>query len=190
MISMSSISPYAKRIALVTFLGLSVVLFVINQFFYIDDYIDHPQFERWNHWAYCIAEIIQSGHSALYVAYFILDTLWAASLLFLMYTVVTAYMVNKSMVKGTYFSVLANAVFVKTIFIATFSLDAIENALYLIFYIEPRIFHDILENIAMAKVLAYILIFVWFLWSAYREYKAKIGESKFAYRPGLYLKSM
>ncbi|MBK7221544.1 MAG: hypothetical protein IPH94_09495 [Saprospiraceae bacterium] len=190
MISMSSISPYAKRIALVTFLGLSVVLFVINQFFYIDDYIDHPQFERWNHWAYCIAEIIQSGHSALYVAYFILDTLWAASLLFLMYTVVTAYMVNKSMVKGTYFSVLANAIFVKTIFIATFSLDAIENALYLIFYIEPRIFHDILENIAMAKVLAYILIFVWFLWSAYREYKAKIGESKFAYRPGLYLKSM
>lgn len=190
MISMSSISPYSRRIALVSFLGLSLVLWVLNQIFYIDDFIAHPQFERWNQWSYCIEEIIVSGRSALYVGYFILDTIWAACLLYLMYTVVRKYMEDRSKVKGTYLSFMASAPYIKWMFVLTYSLDVAENTLYLIYYIDPSWFHPSLETLALCKMIAYILIFVWFIWSAYREYKIEATNSEYKYQTGLYFKSL
>lgn len=190
MISLSAISPYYKRISLVTFLGLSFVLMIINNLFYIDDYISHPQFQKWDHWAYCINEIKEAGNGALYMAYFILDVIWAASFLFLMYTVVKAYMVDNSRVKGTYLFFLANINFIKFLFMVTFILDVLENGLYLTFYFVPEFFSYQLSTVMLFKMLAYLLVFAWFLWSAYREYKIKVGQNNFAYRPGLYLKSL
>ena len=66
MIALSSISPYFRRIALVTFLLLTPLIQLLNHFFYIDEYIAHPQFEKWNHWAYCVQEIQNSGKEVLF----------------------------------------------------------------------------------------------------------------------------
>lgn len=190
MISLSSISVYSRRIALVTFLGLSVVLLVVNHLFYIDDYIAHPQFEKWHHWAYCINEIHAAGREALFFLYFILDLIWAGSLLFLLYSVVLTYMRESALVQNTFFSFLRSRNFIKYVFLITYILDVAENVLYLAFYTFPQSYHASLEWVAFFKFMFYGFTILWFLWIIYRKFSLEITADSKSYRPWLYIKSL
>ncbi|MFN8318927.1 MAG: hypothetical protein U0V54_05830 [Saprospiraceae bacterium] len=190
MIALSSISPYFRRIALVTFLLLTPLIQLLNHFFYIDEYIAHPQFEKWNHWAYCVQEIQNSGKEVLFFGFFFLDLIWAACLLYLMYSVVFTYMRQSALVQHTYFSFLRNSVFIKVCFLTAYGLDVAENTLYLLFYTFPSSYHSILEWLAFAKTGFYILLIIWFLWANYRKFQMQISADSKNYRPRLYLKAL
>ena len=190
MISLTPLHPNYRRIALVTFLLLTPLIQLLNHFFYIDDYIAHPQFEKWHHWAYCINEIHTSSKEVFFFLYFLLDLIWAGCLLFLMYSVVLTYMHESALVQNTYFSFLRNGYFIKYFFLFTYCLDVTENLLYPVFYIFPYSYHPILEWVAFFKVGFYGLSILWFLWIIYRKFSMEIAADPKSYRPWLYLKSL
>ncbi|NND62296.1 MAG: hypothetical protein HKN48_03785, partial [Flavobacteriaceae bacterium] len=148
----------------VIWLLLTIAILINNSFFYINEYISHPQHGQFEELVFVnISQIIETeGKMTPYVLFFILDAFWALSLIILIAIVI------RSLTEDVLFAVMGKKYNLYNIYL-TFAIfgyicDLIEGLLYILF--DPLG----LVIISKLKVLFYavaLLCFVYWLLQKY-----------------------
>ncbi len=145
-------------------IGLSVILMIINNQFYINSFISVPQFEYFDEYESVRKFILGEASRGLYFyAFFLIDFLWAPTLVFLVYRYIKAEAIKGNYRKPIVFLIVG---------IAALLLDYAENIIYLFF--ESATF---LKGVAKFKMTAYgiaALVFIFHLFEQKIFAKAEV----------------
>ncbi|MBK9735349.1 MAG: hypothetical protein IPO92_10425 [Saprospiraceae bacterium] len=167
-----AITQLLNKYVLTIFICLSLIMVVINHFFYIDDFIPAAQFAHFDLWQYSLKVIQDEGKNIWYNLYFLIDVLWAASVLILVFNMVTSYLVTEQKKKYytyTFISFITNKTTYVLIFTATWVFDAMENLGYLFCQDEVHA-PKYLEIVVNIKLGFYALCLVLWLLVLYKKY--------------------
>lgn len=155
---------------LVLWLVLSVIMICIPSFFWINDFIAHPQHGEFYCWE-TIAEIIQRPENfqneLWYRMFFIVDFFWAFLTLFLIGKFIydRTHGENSSIWELFHFNRLDTVLKIYLVLaIITFILDVIEGVFYLTYY------ESIVKNIVDLKKTGYVICFIFFLYFLFRHF--------------------
>ncbi|MBK9736389.1 MAG: hypothetical protein IPO92_16095 [Saprospiraceae bacterium] len=166
------ISHILNKYVLTIFICLSLIMVVINHFFYIDDFIPAAQFAHFDLWQYSLKVIEDEGKNNWYNLYFTVDVLWAASVLILVFNMVTSFIVTERRKKyytNTFISFITNKTTYALIFTATWVFDAMENLGYLV-YQDEILAPKYLELVVGIKIGLYAFCVVLWLLVLYKKY--------------------
>jgi hypothetical protein len=125
-------------------LTLTICLGFIGHFFYVNELIDHPQFNITT--SYYLSFVGDLKTEIWYTLFFLIDFIWAPILLLFLYRILNLKIKNKKFVHPFL-----------CLFIVTYVLDFIENICYLNFKFEA------LQIIKPIKEILYVLSFLSFL---------------------------
>ncbi|MBK8627843.1 MAG: hypothetical protein IPN86_20440 [Saprospiraceae bacterium] len=141
---------------------LTVVLTIFKKLFYINDYIDAPQFAHFDNWSYCLQTIEQSDKCWLFNAYFITDTFWAFAILAYLLTYIKTNFDIDHHVSPVLHRLLSNNKFYVLVFLLIWGTDLLENLLYLTLPFDAAI-SPYFKCLVNFKDILYSLIILWFL---------------------------
>lgn len=142
---------------------LTVVMIVISKLFYIHDYIAVPQFAHFDHWTYSIEQIKMHHKSFWFFSFFVVDTFWAIFLLKFVYGYLRNNVVIPDGVSTQWRTYWENGKIFTIVMVWTWSLDVLENTLYLVYFFHEVIPAPLMRGIVTLKELSYAIVLVAFL---------------------------
>lgn len=162
----------------------------VSSAFYEDDFINHPQFVKFEHWNSFVEEVSNSysnnvasvnpiksengrkefwSHKRkLFHIFFLVDVVWAFLLLTLMFTLILRF--NKeSWDRFSNWKTPLKLIFY--LFLTTYLLDFTEGILYNVYFLFPQYDPTVLKIVVYGKMILYGLALITLLEQTYRRYK-------------------